>query len=150
MALLALAACTSSSASPTPPATSTQASSPSTTPRPTTPPPTSPGSPRAHPDIVLILTDDQRWDSLDVMDTVQSELIGHGVDFTNAFVVNPMCCPSRASILSGQWSHTTHVYKNQPPDGGFETFQAHESNTIATTLQAAGYRTALIGKYLNG
>ncbi len=99
---------------------------------------------------MFILTDDQRWDSLGVMNTVQHELVDHGVNFTNAFVVNPMCCPSRASILSGQWSHTTGVYKNSPPDGGFVTFEPHETNTIATTLQAAGYRTAMIGKYLNG
>jgi arylsulfatase A-like enzyme len=99
---------------------------------------------------VFVLTDDQRWDSLGYMDTVQRDLVGHGVNFSNAFVVNPMCCPSRASILSGQWSHTTGVFKNSPPDGGFVTFEPHETNTIATTLQAAGYRTGMIGKYLNG
>jgi arylsulfatase A-like enzyme len=100
------------------------------------------------PSIVLILSDDQRWDTLDAMPEVQSELVGHGITFTNSFVVNPECCPSRASILTGQYSHTTGVYKNTPPMGGFSSFR--DSDTIATRLHGAGYRTALIGKYLNG
>jgi arylsulfatase A-like enzyme len=100
------------------------------------------------PNIIFILTDDQRWDELSVMPTVQRELVGHGVTFTNSFVVNPACCPSRASILTGDYSHTTGIYKNNPPDGGFESFK--DSSTVATWLHGAGYRTALVGKYLNG
>jgi len=102
------------------------------------------------PNIVLILTDDQRWDSLWAMPTVQSDLVDHGVNFTNAFVTNSSCCPSRASILTGEYSHSTGVYSSAE-DGsqaGFASF--HDSSTIATWLQGAGYRTALIGKYLNG
>src|SRR6478672_10644277 len=56
---------------------------------------------RAKPNIVLILTDDQRWDTLSWMPTVQRELVAHGVTFANAFVSNPQCCPSRVSILTG-------------------------------------------------
>ncbi len=100
------------------------------------------------PSIVLVLTDDQRFDTIEQMPTVQSKLVGHGVDFTNAFVVNPLCCPSRASILTGQYSHTTGVYSNQGKYGGFHVFR--DASTIATTLQAAGYQTAHFGKYLNG
>jgi N-acetylglucosamine-6-sulfatase len=70
------------------------------------------------------------------------------VAFSNAFVVNPLCCPSRASILTGRYSHTTGVYRNFGPHGGFEAFDDRES--IATWLDAAGYATAYIGKYLNG
>ncbi len=100
------------------------------------------------PNVVVILTDDQRWDSLWAMPTVQSELVDHGVTFQNMFVANPNCCPSRASILTGQYSHSTGVYSDNPPNGGFEVFK--DTSTIATWLHDAGYRTAMIGKYLNG
>ncbi|MFN2590717.1 MAG: sulfatase [Actinomycetota bacterium] len=96
----------------------------------------------------MILTDDQRADTLDVMPHVRRELGGKGVTFPDAVVVNPLCCPSRATILTGRYSHATGVYANVPPHGGFEAFD--DSSTIATALQGAGYRTALIGKYLNG
>jgi N-acetylglucosamine-6-sulfatase len=103
------------------------------------------------PNIVLILTDDQRFDEMS-MPTVNSELVAKGVTFDNAFVVNPLCCPSRTSILTGRYSHSTDIYSNQPPHGGFATFNGNgeEASTIATWLHAAGYDTALIGKYLNG
>ena len=97
---------------------------------------------------MLILTDDQRWDTLWVMPEVRSRLAARGVEFTNAFASNPMCCPSRASILTGTYSHSNGVFRNEPPDGGFETFD--DSSTVATWLSTAGYRTALMGKYLNG
>src|SRR5438132_12469006 len=104
---------------------------------------------RSKPSIVLILTDDQTWNSLRATPVGRRELIGHGVKFTNAFVVNSLCCPSRASILTGQYSHTTGVYANHGPHGGFEAFRPHERSTIATWLHSVGYRTALVGKYLN-
>lgn len=102
------------------------------------------------PNIVLILTDDQRFDTLWAMPTVESELVGHGIDFVNGFVSNPLCCPSRASILTGEYSHTTGVYSNRSHQryGGFAHFD--DRSTVATWLQAAGYRTGLFGKYLNG
>jgi N-acetylglucosamine-6-sulfatase len=102
------------------------------------------------PNIVLILTDDQRFDTLWAMPTVESELVGHGVDFVNGFVSNPLCCPSRSSILTGEYSHTTGVYSNRSHQryGGFAHFD--DRSTVATWLNAAGYRTGLFGKYLNG
>jgi len=104
------------------------------------------------PNIVLILTDDQRYDELTRMPIVKQQLIAKGVKFNHAFVVNPLCCPSRATILTGKYSHGTDVYGNAPPHGGFETFHddGEESSTIATWLHDAGYHTALVGKYLNG
>jgi arylsulfatase A-like enzyme len=104
------------------------------------------------PNIVLVLSDDQRWDTLWAMPTVQSQLVGRGVEFTNGFVVNPICCPSRTSILTGSYSHSTGVYRDLRPHGGFDTFtkRREDRSTIATWLHAAGFRTALIGKYLNG
>jgi N-acetylglucosamine-6-sulfatase len=109
-----------------------------------TPPPPS----ATPPNIVLILTDDQRWDSMWAMPNVRHLLGDHGVTFTNGFVSNPLCCPSRASILTGQYSHGTGVYTNFPPLGGFAGFDP--TTTIATALQEKGYETALVGKYFNG
>jgi len=100
------------------------------------------------PSIVFILTDDQRWDTLDGMPTVRTELAEHGITFANGFVSDPLCCPSRASILTGQYAHSTGVWQNKPPYGGFPAFHQDRS-TIATWLRRAGYRTALFGKYLN-
>jgi N-acetylglucosamine-6-sulfatase len=99
------------------------------------------------PNIVVILTDDQRWDSLSLMPTVESELVGNGLTFTNAFVENPLCCPSRTSFLTGLDSHSTGVYANDAPYGGFSMFD--DQTTVATALQDAGYETSLLGKYLN-
>jgi N-acetylglucosamine-6-sulfatase len=81
------------------------------------------------------------------MPVVQSELVGRGVMFANGFVTNPLCCPSRASILTGAYSHTTRVYQNGGPLGGFSAFR--DESTVATWLHDAGYETALIGRYLN-
>jgi len=99
------------------------------------------------PNIVVIVTDDQRWDELDGMPIVHRLLVDKGVTFSNAFVVNPLCCPSRASILTGEYSHTSGVYREIPPYGGFEAL--HDGSTIATWLDAAGYDTALVGKYID-
>ena len=107
------------------------------------------------PNIVLILTDDQRFDSLYAMPRVQQDLIAHGVRFTNAIISNSLCCPSRATILTGGYSRTTKVYTNvytpSSPYGAWPAFKAagDEQGTIAVALDQAGYRTGLIGKYLN-
>lgn len=95
----------------------------------------------------MILSDDQRWDTLWGMPTVEEALASNGVTFANSFVVNPLCCPSRAGLLTGRYSHSTGVYLNRPPHGGFSSFD--DRQTIATALHDAGYETALVGKYLN-
>ena len=102
------------------------------------------------PNIILILTDDQRFDTLKVMPEVRRLLVERGMTLRRAIITNPLCCPSRATILTGRYSHTTGVYTNIPLFGGWSTFQASESSTIATALHDAGYRTALFGKYMNG
>jgi arylsulfatase A-like enzyme len=104
---------------------------------------------QTQPNIVLVFTDDQRWDTLGVMPTVQSQLVDRGVTFENAFVVNPVCCPSRASTLTGRYSHSTGVYNNGGPYGGWPSFRTREGSTIATWLDGGGYRTGFFGKYLN-
>lgn len=111
-----------------------------------TPPPPPPGT---KPNVVLILTDDQRWDTTAVMPNVQSQLAAKGVTFTNGFVVDSLCCPSRATIMKGAYSHSTKVYQLTGPDGPFGG-KYDDSSTIATWLDGAGYRTALVGKYYNG
>jgi len=104
-------------------------------------------APDRPPDIVLIVTDDQRFDSLWAMPVLSERLAARGVTFPDAFVVNPLCCPSRASILTGNYSHTTLVYRQVPPFGRFEWFD--DGSTLATWLHDAGYHTGLVGKYLN-
>jgi hypothetical protein len=106
------------------------------------------GSALARPNVVVVLTDDQRWDTLSTMPNVTNRLVRRGVDFRNAFASNPLCCPSRVSILTGRYAHSTGVLSNRPPHGGFVSFR--DGVTIATRLRAAGYRTAYMGKYLAG
>ena len=103
------------------------------------------------PNIVFVLTDDLDSGLVKYMPHVQA-LEQRGMTFTNYTVTDSLCCPSRASIFTGDFPHNTHVHGNVPPDGGFGAFYAHgdENHTFATALQAAGYRTAMMGKYLNG
>jgi len=98
-----------------------------------------------------VLTDDLAWNLVRYMPHVQ-QLRSRGVTFSNYFVTDSLCCPSRASIFSGRLPHDTGVFTNTPPLGGFRRFHAagEEAHTSATALQSAGYRTAMMGKYLNG
>jgi arylsulfatase A-like enzyme len=109
------------------------------------------------PNIVLILSDDQRWDTIggthgiggeDVMPQARAQIGGEGVTFENAFMTTPLCCPSRSSLLSGQYAHRTGVYSNQGENGGADDFDDRLS--MGVWLQANGYRTGFVGKYLNG
>jgi len=107
---------------------------------------------RTKPDVVLILTDDQRTDTLMSMPSVRRLLVDQGTRFTEAHVPNSLCCPSRATILTGLYSHHTGVWTNGGWDGGWRTFakRGNETRTMAVALQREGYRSALIGKYVNG
>lgn len=84
------------------------------------------------PNIVLIVTDDQRWDTLPYMPNVLSLLANQGVTFTNSFVTTSICCPSRASGLSGLYAHNHGVLANVLPEGGAPKFVGPDSSTIAT------------------
>ena len=99
------------------------------------------------PSVLLIVTDDQRWDTLWSMPQVRRLLVDRGITFANSFVSSPLCCPSRASILTGAYPHTTGVYTQGLPHGGFKRF--NDTTTIATVLHDAGYRTGFFGKYLD-
>jgi len=110
---------------------------------------------RTSPNVVLFLTDDQRSDTLGAMPAVQTLLVRKGTTFTNAMVPTPLCCPSRATILTGLYAHHTRVFGNGDIGGnrfgGWPQFRRRgmEYRTIATALQRSGYRTGLFGKYLN-
>lgn len=110
---------------------------------------------RDHPNIVLILTDD--LDPKSYTDGARFPkfhdlLVERGTTFSRYFVTDSLCCPSRASILRGQYVHDHDIKGNLPPGGGFEHWQQlqRDTSTVATWLHDAGYRTALFGKYLNG
>lgn len=96
---------------------------------------------------VVLLTDDQRADTLWAMPTVQKELVAKGFNFTQAFASTPLCCPSRSGLLTGFNAYNTGVMNNFPPKGGATAFD--DANTIAVLLKQQGYQTALLGKYLN-
>jgi N-acetylglucosamine-6-sulfatase len=105
----------------------------------------------SRPNIVFVLTDDLSFDLLRHMPNVEA-LRRQGVSFNNYFVTDSLCCPSRATIFTGEYPHNTDVRSNNPPLGGYETFtRRHDDRRVfAKSLQQAGYRTGLIGKYLNG
>ena len=108
----------------------------------------------SQPNILLVLTDDQdvQLNSLAYMPNLQMLLAAQGTSFDNMFVPLSLCCPSRTTILRGQYPHNSQVLTNALPLGGFEKVYAQnlEASTLATVLHAAGYRTVLLGKYLNG
>lgn len=100
------------------------------------------------PNIVVIMTDDQDVASLSVMPKTRQLLADNGTTFTNNFVSFPLCCPSRATYLTGQYPHNHGVVGNGPPDGGYQGLRGDQ--TVPVWLSAAGYHTTHIGKYLNG
>ena len=104
----------------------------------------------ARPNFVFVLTDDLSNNLVQYMAQVQ-QMQREGTSFSRYFVTDSLCCPSRSTIFTGRYPHSTGVFTNSPPDGGFHVFhQSEERDTFATSLQAAGYDTAMMGKYLNG
>jgi arylsulfatase A-like enzyme len=103
------------------------------------------------PNIVVVLADDLALTDIADMPHLQGLLVDGGLSFDRFYVSNAFCCPSRVTALRGQYAHNTRVLTNQGPTGGFETARrvGIERSTLATWLQDAGYRTGLVGKYLN-
>jgi arylsulfatase A-like enzyme len=99
------------------------------------------------PNIVVVMADDMRTDDLRFMPAVRRLLRDKGLEFRNSFSPYPLCCPARASFLTGRYAHNHHVYSHVAP-WGFGAFD--DSRTLATSLQESGYNTGFIGKYLNG
>jgi arylsulfatase A-like enzyme len=100
----------------------------------------------AKPNVVVVMTDDQTLEQMSALPQTR-KLIGlQGVKFKRFYVTDPLCCPSRATFLTGQYAHNTGVISN----GGPNALEAlDESKTLGPWLQQAGYRTAFVGKYLN-
>ena len=103
------------------------------------------------PNIIVIMTDDQDdMGSMSIMTKTKSLLADKGVTFKNSFVDNAVCCPSRATFITGQYSHNHSILDIEPPLGGYGKLHPTAQNTLPVWLQQSGYHTALIGKYLNG
>jgi arylsulfatase A-like enzyme len=99
----------------------------------------------ARPNILVIVTDDQRYDEMVGMGRTLGWLGRHGERFTHAMVTTPLCCPSRASIFTGDYAHNTGVHTN-----GHHAYRSvDQSATIQAILQRAGYATGIVGKYFN-
>jgi len=107
---------------------------------------------RARPSIVVIVADDLDARSVERMPRVAALLAEQGVRFDDSFATLPLCAPSRVSLLTGRYAHNHGVRHNGGDGGGFAELRrgGGEAATVATWLKAAGYRTALLGKYLNG
>jgi N-acetylglucosamine-6-sulfatase len=99
------------------------------------------------PNIVVVMADDMRVDDLRFAPQVRRLVGRKGLTFENSFAPYPLCCPARASFLTGVHAHRHHVWSHEKP-WGYQSFD--DSRTLATSLRRAGYRTGFVGKYLNG
>jgi N-acetylglucosamine-6-sulfatase len=99
------------------------------------------------PNVILFLTDDQTWSDMRPLGAVRRRIGKAGTRFTHAFSQYPLCCPARATLLTGQYAHNHGVMGNAPPHGGFQAFD--DGETLPVWLQRAGYNTLMLGKYLN-
>ena len=100
------------------------------------------------PNIVVFMTDDQTVAELGGMPRTRKLMERKGVRFDRSYVSYPVCCPSRATYLTGQYAHNHHVMGLYPPTGGYGRFDKH--NALPVWLDNAGYHTAHLGKFLNG
>ncbi len=101
---------------------------------------------RVNPNVVVVMTDDQTVEQMSALPRTRKLIGARGVQFERFYVTDPLCCPSRATFLTGQYAHNTGVISN----GGPNALDAlDESDTVGVWLQQAGYRTAFVGKYLN-
>lgn len=105
--------------------------------------------PRPDGNVLLIVMDDMRIDDMDWMPRVQRRIFEAGTRFGNFYSPTALCCPTRASILRGQYPHNTGILTNAQPDGGWVGSKAIEDSTLATWLDPT-YETGYVGKYFNG
>lgn len=92
------------------------------------------------PNFLIIVTDDQRYDTMEYMPNTQELIFDQGVTFSKGYITTPFCCPSRASILTGMYAHNHGVQVNEDP---------LEFRTMVEDIHRNGYYTGLVGKYLN-
>lgn len=100
------------------------------------------------PNVVVVMTDDQTVADLQAMPRTRAAIAAQGVTFDRSYVSYPVCCPSRATYLSGQYAHNHGVLGLYPPTGGYGRFG--HANVLPVWLERAGYATAHVGKYMNG
>jgi N-acetylglucosamine-6-sulfatase len=106
------------------------------------------GAAQAKMNVVVVMTDDQRFDTLSKTPKIAS-LAAQGVQFTRAYQPTPVCGPARASTYSGGFlSQNTGVLENSGPNGGIGLF--NDRGNLGAVLQSAGYRTMFTGKWVNG
>jgi len=105
-------------------------------------------TPASRPNVVVVMTDDQTVEQMQALQRVRGLIGRAGTTFTQNYSTFPLCCPSRATYLTGQYAYNHGVRSNVPPDGGFGKLDS--SNTLPVWLAEAGYATAHVGKYLNG
>jgi len=107
--------------------------------------------PGSKPNIIFILTDDYASNLVDFMPNLNA-MQKEGVTFNNYYVSNSLCCPSRSSIFTGMLPHNTRVETNTHPNGGYDAYMEHgdAQQSFCVALQHAGYKTAMMGKFLNG
>ena len=92
------------------------------------------------PNFLIIVTDDQRFDTMEYMPNTRQLIFDQGVTFSRGYITTPFCCPSRASILTGLYAHNHYVLENT---------DKLRLPTLVEDLQKNGYYTGLVGKYLN-
>ena len=100
------------------------------------------------PNILVVMTDDQAAADIESMPNVEKLLAKKGTTFENAITSFPLCCPSRATFLTGQYAHNHGVIGNFNPYGWYG--MRNRANTLPSWLQDAGYQTGFVGKWLNG
>ncbi len=106
---------------------------------------------KGKPNIIFILTDDYASNLVDFMPNLKA-MQQEGVTFGNYFVSNSLCCPSRSSIFTGMLPHNSGVQTNTKPNGGYDVYmeKGDAQKSFCVSLQQAGYKTAMMGKFLNG
>ncbi len=113
-----------------------------------TPPAAAPSARARRPNILVVFTDDMRADDMRYMPRTRRLIGRRGTTFTRGLSENPLCCPFRATLLTGQYTHNNGVLSNKGRDGGYAALRPRR--TLNVTMRERGYRTAYIGKYLNG
>jgi arylsulfatase A-like enzyme len=104
------------------------------------------------PNVVFVLVDDMDMSEIGYLPTVRKLIAAQGMSLDDYYISNSLCCPSRTTMLRGEYAHDTGVHSNAGPSGGFgAAFHGGDtSSTIGDWMQSAGYATALFGKFLNG
>lgn len=105
----------------------------------------------ARPNIIYVVADDADKQLLFSMPNIKRLLVDQGTFLENFYIPQAQCCPSRTSVLTGQYTHNHRVVNNNAPEGGFAKYQrmGHDPGNVAGPVEARGYNSGLFGKFLN-